>query len=175
MSTRHTDISGGSLPSRPGHEHPSRPTSAKAFSLLELVMVVAILAIVTAIAVPRFGRATARYRADVAARRIANDLNLARKSARTAGADRTVTFSSRDHEYSIAGLPSLDDPTADYRVELSGEPYLARIVSIDFGGKKTLTFDAYGQADKSGTVRVQVGETIKTVTLDANSCEATVQ
>ena len=145
------------------------------FSLLELVLVAAILAVVAAIAVPRYGNATARYRAEVAARRVAADLALARRSARTAGADRTVTFAIQSSEYSIAGLPDLNRPSADYHVTLSDKPYDARIISADFGGNAKVVFNGYGQADSGGSICLQVGQWTKTVVLDAASCKVTVQ
>ena len=52
------------------------------FSLLELVVVMVIVAILAAIATPRYGKAVARYRTASAARKIAADLTFARKRAR---------------------------------------------------------------------------------------------
>jgi prepilin-type N-terminal cleavage/methylation domain-containing protein len=57
--------------------HPRRGL-AKGFSLLELVMVVAIVGIVSAIAVPRYSTAACNYRAEVAARRVAKDIGKLR-------------------------------------------------------------------------------------------------
>jgi len=147
----------------------------RGFSLLEIVFVVAIFAVLAAMAVPRYGRATARYRADVAARRIAADIALTRKSARSAGAKRTLSFSVASGEYSVAGLADLRDSSADYRVDLKARPYEARMLSADFGGDAELVFDGYGAPDSGGRVRVQVGEAVRTVLFDANTCEATVQ
>ena len=145
------------------------------FSLLELVMVVAIIGVLAAIAAPRYGRAIARYRADMAARRIAADLALAGRAARTAGASKTVSFSVAGAEYTIPGLPSLRDSTADYRVVLSDSPYQAAVVSADFGGDADVAFDGYGTPDSGGSISIQVGEYTKTVVLDAGSGKATIQ
>jgi type II secretion system protein H len=145
------------------------------FSLLELVLVVAILAVVAAIAAPRYGSAVARYQAELAARRIAADFDQARRSARAAGTSRSVTFSVPTNEYSIDGLTDLRDPTAGYRVNLSGAPYEARILSADFAGRAILVFNGYGQADSNGTVQVQAGQAVKTVVFRADNSRATVQ
>jgi prepilin-type N-terminal cleavage/methylation domain-containing protein len=151
----------------------ARPPAA--FSLLELVMVVAILAVAAAIAAPRYAQATARYRCRVAARRIAEDLALASRSARTAGAARTVTFSSAGGAYTIAGLPDFRNPAADYRVDLAGEPYCARLLSARFaGGGPVVVFDGYGTADSDGTVDVQVGGAACTVVFSAVTGKASV-
>jgi prepilin-type N-terminal cleavage/methylation domain-containing protein len=153
----------------------SRRRARNGFSLLELVMVIAILAVLAAIAAPRYGRAVARYQVAMAARQIASDLALAGRSARTAGAARTLTFSVASDEYSIPNVPSLNDPAADYHVELFGRPYRADITAANFGGDAAVTFDGYGQADSGGSVSVQVGEAVKTVVFDANSGKATIQ
>ena len=149
-------------------------TSRAGFSLMEVVLVVAIIAVLAAIAAPHYGRATARYRADVAARRIVADLDYARISARTAGVSRTVTFSVGSNEYSISDLAGLDG-RATYRVTLSDGPYHAEILKADFGGDATLVFNGYGVADSAGSVQVRVGETTKTVAFDAGSGKATLK
>jgi prepilin-type N-terminal cleavage/methylation domain-containing protein len=146
-----------------------------AFSLLEVVLVVAILVVLAAIAAPRYARATCGYRAEAAARRIVADLALARRSARNAGARRTVSFSTESHEYAIAGLPGLNDPAQGYRVVLADRPYEARVVSADFGGDAELVFDGYGAADSDGQVVLQVGDVRKTVIFTAASGRGTIQ
>lgn len=147
----------------------------RAFSLLEIVLVLAVFVVLAAIAAPRYGRAAARYRADAAARRIVSDMALTRKSARSAGARRALSFSVESDEYSVAGMADLRDSSADYRVDLKARPYEARILSADFGGDAELVFDGYGAPDSGGRVRVQVGEAVRTVLFDANTCEAAVQ
>jgi prepilin-type N-terminal cleavage/methylation domain-containing protein len=153
-----------------------RPARQRAaFSLLELVMVVAILAVAAAIAAPRYTQATARYRSRVAAHRIAADLALASRSARTAGAARTVTFSPAGGVYTIAGLADFRNPAANYRVDLTGEPYCAQLSSARFaGGGPVVVFDGYGTADSDGTVDVQVGDAACTVVFSAVTGKANV-
>src|SRR6185369_10725096 len=71
-----------------------RPRAAAAFSLFELLFVIAIIAIIAAMAMPKYGRSVARYRAQCAARRVAADLMFARSAAKSASAERVVTFNA---------------------------------------------------------------------------------
>jgi type II secretion system protein H len=145
------------------------------FNLLELVMVIAIMCIVAAIAVPRYAQAAARYRIDVAARRIVQDLTLASRQARNAGASRTVVFNAAGTQYTISNLAGLDRAAQGYRVDLLAEPYCSRVDSANFGGDRTVVFNGFGQADSGGQVVLKSGDFTRTITLDAASGKATVQ
>jgi len=145
------------------------------FSLLELVMVVAIMSIVAAIAAPRYARAAARYRIDVAANRIIHDFALASQQARNAGASRTVAFNVAASQYTISNLAGLDRAAQSYRVDLLAEPYCSRVDLADFGGDAAAVFNGYGQADSGGQVVLKSGVFTRTITLDANSGKATFQ
>ena len=56
------------------------------FSLFELLIAMSVIAIIAAVAVPRYASSVGRYRAESAARRVAADLTLAQAKARAAKA-----------------------------------------------------------------------------------------
>ncbi len=145
------------------------------FNLFELVLVLAIMGIVAAIAVPRFGRASARYRAAVAARRVVRDLELASRTARNAGASRSLAFDSASGQYTISDLAGLEKSTAPYRVDLSAEPYQSRIDSVDFGGDAEVVFNGYGVGDSGGTIVLKCGDITQTIVFDASKGRAETQ
>lgn len=149
--------------------------SRKAFSLLELVLVLAILGILAAMAVPRYGTAVARYQAEMAAKRVVADLALARARARITSTQRTVAFTPAADQYQLPGVADLKNSAADYLVDLSARPYHANLLSADFGGDGTVIFDGYGAPDSSGQVIVQVGDVQKIIALDQNTGKASVQ
>src|SRR5574337_1765023 len=75
------------------------------FSLIELTVVVVIIGIVAAVAIPRFGGSTVRQRAEAAARRVAADLSYARQYAMQNSSTWTVRFSVTYNNYRILNLP----------------------------------------------------------------------
>ncbi|MBL7133361.1 MAG: GspH/FimT family protein [Phycisphaerae bacterium] len=147
----------------------------KALSLVELVLVLAITAILAAVAVPRYGEAIARYQVEMAARRVVADLALARSRARISSTQQSVTFTPATNEYQIPGLPDLRNSSVDYLANLSARPYRADLVSANFGPDATVVFDGYGKPDSAGQVVVRVGDMQKTIVLDPDTGKATVQ
>ena len=148
---------------------------AGGFSLLELILVLAIVAILAAMAAPRYASSAARYRADLAARRVVADLSLAQTGARTASASRTVIFSPASDEYELPGQPDLAKSTQDYLVELSGPPYEADLVKVNLGGDLEVVFDGWGVPDTGGSIVIAVGGEERTVVVDPETGKASVQ
>ena len=152
---------------------PSRPI-IRGFTLIELVCVLAIMVILSTIAIPRFSNSIARHRAARTAHRIAADLALAQKHARSTSAAQAVTFDLAAHSYTLVGMRHLDHSSAEYAVNLAEEPYGATLVSVDFDGDAEVIFDGYGLPDNGGSLVVQVNTYQKTVTVDAETGEAGV-
>jgi prepilin-type N-terminal cleavage/methylation domain-containing protein len=128
------------------------------FSLVEVIVVVAILAILATMAIPRYGQASAHYRADFAAGRVIADLDLARRHAHEASVNQLVSFDVSNDCYRLNGMPDPDHPGQEYVVYLSAEPYGARLLSADFSGQAKLTFNAYGIPNCGGTIVISVGD-----------------
>jgi general secretion pathway protein H len=153
--------------------HPGNLRSA-GFTLIELVIVVMIAAVMTGIAVGRYGQALARYRADSAARRIVADLALARSEAKTTGSNVTVSFDPVSNQYQISTIPGLNNAASGYSVALGETPYHSSLVSAVLGGDAAVVFNGHGVPDSGGTVVVQSGATERTVSLSADTGRATI-
>lgn len=145
------------------------------FSLLELIVVVVILAIISAIAAPRYSMAIQRYRLEMAANRVAADISLAKSYARAKGSSATISFSVSGSTYSIAGLTSTERLGEAHGVNLSRDPFGVSIQSVDFAGTNTLTIKGYGTPTSGGTVRLRLGDLTKVITVTAGSGEVSVQ
>jgi prepilin-type N-terminal cleavage/methylation domain-containing protein len=146
----------------------------RAFSLFELLFVVAIIAIIAAMGMPKYGRSVARYRAECAARRVAADLTLARSTAKASGAGRVVTFNTVARSYTISGMRHLDHALQPYTVTLSDAPYHATLDYANFGGAPQAQFDMYGGAKWAGKVVVRCGEFENSVYLSRDDGSVTV-
>jgi len=153
---------------------PPKPTYGNAwapgFSLVELVMVVAIVGVLAAIAIPRYAGTATRYRLDAAADRLAADLTLARRHAVASSSDVVVEI--RPGKLVILGLEPLPESgEADYTTEIGEPPYGASLsvsgLTHVTGQTYTVTFNGHGVADAGGTITVALGGDTRAVTLDA--------
>jgi type II secretion system protein H len=145
-------------------------------SLLELMLVLAIIAIFAAMAVPRYGRASARYRLDLAARRLAADLRLAQTHAKITSSSHTVTFSAGSEQYQLLNVPALDGAPGTYTVLLSAEPYRTDLASVNLiNGASQITFSGWGLPDTGGTVVLSAGGQQKTIAVAADTGQVSIQ
>jgi prepilin-type N-terminal cleavage/methylation domain-containing protein len=150
-------------------------SAAPGFSLVELLVVLAIISVTAAIAVPRYGASIARFRVESAARRVGADLTYARSVARSSSASTTVSFNAATEVYVVAGAAHMNTRAAGYQVNLAADPYLATILSADFGGDGQVSFDGYGRPDDAGTVVVRNSAAQWQVTVQAESGAVSVQ
>lgn len=151
---------------------PHDATRPAGFTLVELVIVVMLLGIMTAVAVPRYADVLSKHRVDAAARRIEADLEMARRRARTTSTSQSVQFDAGAGRYVLPGVPSRDHPGTDYEVELARPPYSASIVSADFGGDAELRFNGYGLPDTAAAIVVRSGKHERTIVVDPNTGRA---
>ncbi len=152
-----------------------RSDAGRAFTLIEVVMVVIILGILGAIAMPRVSNSITLHSVNGAARRIAADLDFARQHAMTASTSQTVQFSGGANAgYLLLGIPHPDHSHLAYRVVLAHDGHGAKVVSADFGGDSEIIFDMYGVPDSGGSVVIRVGDRYRTITVDADTGRASV-
>ena len=155
----------------------AHPTILKpGFTLLEVVLVLAIVMVMGAIAAPRYAGANARYRADFAVQRIAADLDLAKHFSRTAGQSVKMAFDISTNSYQISGINALDG-SGTYRLSLEKPPYQATLIKVAFGSDNltTLQFDGWGVPMHSGSVIITVGSEERTLTLNSVSGEVAIE
>lgn len=155
------------MPIQFGLDSQRRPCRTRtAFTLFEVVVVVAIMGMLAAVAIPRYANSIARRRVELAAARIVEDLALARTQAMATSASCTVTLFGGTERVRIAGMKPLDPGGSVYLTELSLSPYQVNLRDIDFGGDNNVIFNGFGVPDSGGSARVLVGKFARTITLD---------
>jgi prepilin-type N-terminal cleavage/methylation domain-containing protein len=153
--------------------HPSsRPTGPAAFSLVELVLVVAIMGILAAIAVPRFAAASAARRLEVAALRLTADLRHAQQHALASSAQVEVTFDPTTESYTVAA-PSPVGSATTYTVNLSESPSHVYIESVTLASNRAV-FSGHGLPTGAGAISLRAGRLRQIVTLTVASPRFTV-
>jgi prepilin-type N-terminal cleavage/methylation domain-containing protein len=145
-----------------------------AFTILELVVVLMILSITAAAAVPTFYRSLEQNRVESAARRVKQDLEQLRQTARTLSKTETLTFTSSTVYTLSTDIGGLDRK-GSYAVDLTKSPYSVRVLSTaNLGNPATVSFDGYGTTTSSGSISMQIGAYQRTVTLDPSTGQATI-
>lgn len=153
---------------RSGHDATAR---RRAFSLIELVVVLLIMSIFGAIAAPSFYHSLLFNRVESAARRVKADIDYARQRARLTSTTQTVTFAGAVYTTSTK---SIDRPSQTNTVNLTKSPYSLNSATANFGGGQTLSFDGYGTPTSGGTVVLSAKAHQCTVTVDATTGTATI-
>ncbi len=140
-------------------------------TLIELVMVMAIAAVLAAIAMPRYASATARRKVTAAASRLATDLDTARSQARNTSSPTTMTWTLGSGRYSWA---SASVRTSATTADLSRSPYETLILSLAVGGDAALVYSGLGLPDSAATIVLRSGVWQIPVSVDAVSGVASV-
>jgi Tfp pilus assembly protein FimT len=143
-----------------------------AFSIFELVIVLLIMGILTAVAAPKFFDSLLFHRVESAARRVKADLELARTQARVTSATQSITFVNS--VYTLSNTKSLDKPGAIYSVDLTKQPYSLDSATANFNNLATVSFDGYGTPTSGGTVVVTAKSHSCTVTLNGTTGDVTI-
>lgn len=146
-------------------------TRAGAFSLVELLMVTALVAVVAAIAVPRYAHALSRYRVDAAAGRVVVELELARAKAQAASGRYRVAFDVLGEHIQTQG-PLAASPQVISEAYLQREPYGVDLQTVGLASDEVV-FNGFGFPDRSGQIVVADGMVSQTVTINHTTGEVT--
>ena len=149
--------------------------NTRGFTLVELVMVAAIVAIFAGLAIPRYATSINRYHATAAAQRLASDIVYAQERARAASTTRSISFNSVTSSYQLIGEPDAINPANTYTVNFASTPFTSTIAALNLGNSTALSFNAFGTPGSAGSVTLQCGTATATVTLDKSTGMVTIQ
>jgi Tfp pilus assembly protein FimT len=144
-----------------------------------VILVLVIVAIVAAVVIPHVIH-TSSLQAVSAARMLTTDLQYAEGAAVASQVPVTILFDTNAEKYTLrnAGGTLIHPVTKDlYVVDFASQRGFkdVNIVSANFGGAAQVTFDAMGAPNKAGTVVLQAGSHVYTVTVTAITGKVTVQ
>lgn len=154
--------SGASLPPR----KPARGARF-AFTLLELILVLSIIAVASAVATSHLSGSISRSRVESAAQRIIADLERARTRAIAQSRSVTLTFSRLD--YAIAGDVRTSNQAMPSTVKLAEAPYYTQIEFVDFDGAASISFDHFGMPSAGGKISIVSGVQSRLISVDAGT------
>ncbi|MEL7240264.1 MAG: prepilin-type N-terminal cleavage/methylation domain-containing protein [Planctomycetota bacterium] len=148
--------------------HPGIRSSGRGFTLVETAVVVVIVAVLAAVAIPSFAGASARSRVDAAAARIVQDIGVASATAAASSSPRMIIFSAAQDAYVLAGVKS-GSSSLHRQVDLGGPPYNTNIVSASFESAAFLTLNGFGVAGSGGVIDIAVGTNARRIRLTGGS------
>lgn len=126
--------------------HRLRSPDRAGFTFVELFIVLLILGIVAAVAIPQYNQWLTNRRLASAQTLLMEDLKYASTLARTTASPITIAFDATNDSYTLQGVADVTRPGQDRTVRLSAPPYQVDLVSAP----ATITFDKFGNASAAG-------------------------
>lgn len=152
-----------------------RAVRSRGFTLVELLVVMAIIGITAALAAPRYASSVSRYRLDAAVQRMVADLKAAQRQAGIISSSTVFSINQGTSTYTITGMSRSDRRAGVYSVDLGAEPYYATVTDVSLGGGTTIVTDPFGQITGGGRITIEVGSFSAIVVLDPATGEVTIK
>ncbi len=138
---------------------------ARGFSLVELVLVVAIIGIIAAIALPKFAHADAGRKLMAAKRVLLSDIEMTALRARAKSKVHVIKFYPDENRYIIVEGTVLKRQAVILSRDFDEDPYAMGISRTTLGADQTVVFSVYGDLSPGFMVGLTDGEVEITVSI----------
>lgn len=140
-----------------GSDHTGVRSRRRAFSLVEVVIALAIVGTIAAIVAPRMASRMDRAALDAAAARIGREIELVRERARASSRSATVAIDLARGRLTVAGIELGGIGDGSGVIDVSGSPYGVTIAAANFGGRSGIEIGPYGTPKRSGAIELRRG------------------
>jgi prepilin-type N-terminal cleavage/methylation domain-containing protein len=132
-------------------------------SLVELLVVLVVLGVIAAIAVPRFAVAADRIALDAAASRLANELSLVRDRAVRTETAALIELDDVARAVLVKGVDRAGTSWSGGTIDLGGAPYAIDAITMKLDGDTVMRIDASGLATARATFTIWRGDHARTI------------
>ncbi len=141
----------------------------RAFSMIELVMVMVIIGIVTAIAIPRFADAATGRRITAMKNTLENDIDMMKIRARATSKPHLIKFYLDKDFYIIFEGTTMERESIVLLRDLTADPYTVDLIKTNLGTDAYASVTAYGDVSPGFSVAVEHNDIQVTVVIDGIS------
>lgn len=143
-------------------------TMRRGFTLLELLLVVAVIGVLALVAVPRLASAQTGSRLAGAERRMQSEFAAVGELASAQGVTHTIQFHIPSSEMRIYRGTTAAAPALIRTIPFADEPYRTAIVATNItGAHTTIQVDGFGVYSAAATVQIDLGGIVRVVELTA--------
>lgn len=153
-------------------ESHGRGPANRGFTLLDLLMTMAILTVAAGLAIPAVSGVLTSYELNVAAQELASEMSAARALAVSRGSAYTVTFNVSSNSYQVIDISDPNNPTRVSR-ELEGDVVFQAVpqTAIRFDPRGLTSGGTVVLAGGSDTLAVLVDPAGKATVMDVHTGE----
>ena len=146
------------------------------FTIIELVMAIAIMAIIAAIAVPAYTRSNDYYELEFAARQIKANVHAAQQLAQTTSQMQPILFDTTANEYVIPGVRSPDTGRTPLIKKFAGGVRRTYIesVSAPAAGDGMIMIGPDGVFDSDVTIKIRRGNNRRVIVIEQATGQITI-
>lgn len=144
------------------------PTT-RAFTLIELSIIIVIVGVVAAVSMPKYAESRSRYQVELAARKVCLDATFVQNDARYGSATRAITYDLATDTYKFAYAKAGSSSSETALVILRDEPFRVTLLKADFDSSSVLTFNGFGVPVAGGVLAVGANTRGKSIAVDPDT------